>query len=113
MASFSKVKLPDGSTHDVEDARVNTLLPGTALSSGTDLNDLTLGRYYCNTSAIAASLGHTPITGSGFVIDHLTTAGNAKQILYPISQTAAHIYSRSRTSSGWGSWYRFEGTPVT
>lgn len=86
---------------------------GTEITAGTDLNDLTTyGTYYCSGSSIAATLGHCPVTGSGFVLQVYST-GNRIEYLYPVSASNSKFYWRCRTSNTWQDWFVVEGTPVS
>lgn len=89
---------------------------GTALTTGTDLDDITaLGAYNANTGTIAGSLTNCP-TSSPFRMDVMTLNGSTryiqKIITYESSNTALRVYMRAYTSSGWTSWFMFEGTAV-
>ena len=89
---------------------------GTALTTGTDLDDITaLGAYNANTGTIAGSLSNCP-TASPFRMDVMTLNGSTryiqKIITYESANTALRVYMRAYTSSGWTSWFMFEGTAV-
>ena len=92
---------------------------GTAIASGDDLDNYkTIGVFYCSTAGIAASLFNCPSSYT-FRLEVKTTNGNARflQTLYeavPSGSLAGQIavYRRAFTASGWGSWYKFEGTVV-
>lgn len=92
---------------------------GTAIASGDDMDNYkTLGVFYCSTAGIAASLYNCPSSYT-FRLEVKTTNGNARflQTLYeavPSGSLAGQIavYRRAYTASGWGNWYKFEGTVV-
>lgn len=89
---------------------------GSAITQGTDLDSLTMpGTYYCNTAQIAGSLSHCP-TNTLFKMDVKCTTGSSR-FIQEISTSPATgeitLYKRVYTSSGWQSWYRFEGTVVS
>ena len=82
----------------------------TTIAANTNLNDLTApGFYGCSNASIAASLSNCPVSGSGFalLVMYKSTAYQTQALFY-----GTDIYSRTRTSNGWGSWYRFTGTAV-
>ena len=85
---------------------------GNELQSGDDLNNLSIGRYYCRSAAISAQILNNPNTGSGFVLDNMYN-GNIVQMLYPVSSNNTMFYKRSYAGSVWRPWCRFEGTEVT
>lgn len=92
---------------------------GTAIASGDNLDNYkTLGVFYCSTAGIAASLFNCPSSYT-FRLEVKTTNGSARflQTIYeavPSGSLAGQIavYRRAFTASGWGSWYKFEGTVV-
>ena len=87
---------------------------GTAITSGTDLNDLTTaGLYTCQTITIANTLSNTPITGSAFRLEvkYLNNNTRIRQECYILSDTSMY-YARTYTSTGWKPWYAFTGTQV-
>ena len=75
---------------------------GTSITTGTDLNDLTTpGAYFCATSAIAGSLVNCPI-GTNFTMLVMKKHTNLQtQVLF----ASTRILFRTRTSSGWETWY--------
>lgn len=82
----------------------------TALANGTDLNDITnVGFYGTSSSAVTASLEHCPASGSGMSMLVTQRGGNRVQIIFHGSK----IYCRTSTSSGWSSWFEFNGTAVS
>lgn len=87
---------------------------GTAIASGTDLNNLTTaGLYTCQTITIANTLSNTPITGSAFRLEvkYLNNNTRIRQECYILSDTSMY-YARTYTSTGWKPWYAFTGTQV-
>jgi hypothetical protein len=91
---------------------------GTAIPENADLNDygttdnLPVGQYYSENSARTATLHHRPFSGSGFRMMVTSLSGtNKQQWVYPVSSgtAASCVYIRSRTTSGWASWYKLEG----
>ena len=88
---------------------------GTAIESGTDLNNLTTaGLYTCATVTIANTLTNAPITGSAFRLEvkYLNNSTRLRQECYILSDTSTY-YARTYTSTGWKPWYMFTGTAVT
>lgn len=84
-----------------------------SIASGTDLNDLiTSGFYYSQSSTITASLVNCPFSGSGFVMIIPTTSFSVMQILF-VGGNGGTFYTRTRTTSGWRNWYKFDGTQVS
>jgi hypothetical protein len=88
---------------------------GTAIESGTDLNNLTTaGVYTCPTVTVANTLTNAPITGSAFRLEvkYLNNSTRLRQECYILSDTSTY-YARTYTSTGWKPWYMFTGTPVS
>jgi hypothetical protein len=88
---------------------------GTAIESGTDLNNLTTaGVYTCPTVTVANTLTNAPITGSAFRLEvkYLNSSTRIRQECYILSDTSTY-YARTYTSTGWKPWYMFAGTAVT
>lgn len=82
----------------------------TALSNGTNLNDITeIGFYGTSSSAVTASLQNCPASGSGMSMLVTQRGGNRVQIIFHGSK----IYCRTSTSSGWSAWFEFSGTQVS
>lgn len=89
-----------------------------ALTSGQNLNSLYLDRLYvCPSAATAASLSNCPYTSSAFLllccplvaeVTGATSSSPRIQIIF----AGSTIYIRRRTSSSWGSWYKYTGTAV-
>lgn len=91
-----------------------TVFAGTAIQSGDDLNDYTTpGIYYSATATITASLLNMPeIFASGFSMLIAPISTNNSQIIFP-GGLGGDIYTRSAVSTGWQSWYKFEGTRIS
>lgn len=95
-------------------AKISSYGLGTAITASTDLNTITMpGMYYCNNATTVAGLLHCPVstlfhmevkctTGSARYLQEITTAADAPT-----------VYRRLYTSTGWQSWYKFEGTVVS
>ena len=91
------------------------------ISSGSDLNDITLaGDYYCNGGG--GSLGHIPDANiAAFRMEVRSTNGSGRaanassrrvyQILHP-HNSAAGVYKRYFSGSSWTNWYTFNATQV-
>ena len=86
-------------------------LRDTAIAANTDLDSLTTqGLYGSGSSAITNSLSHCPISGMGFAMLVINKgSGLVVQTIF----VGISIYSRSRGSTSWGSWYSFTGTVVS
>ena len=81
------------------------------INSNTNLdNCMEPGTWNCWTSTDAGTLTNSPITNAGFPMEvFLVGDGNARmQVIYS-GQT---IYVRRRTSTAWGSWYKYTGTQI-
>lgn len=88
---------------------------GTAIESGTDLNNLTTaGVYTCPTVTVANTLANTPVSGSAFRLEvkYLNNSTRIRQECYILSDLSTY-YARTYTSTGWKPWYMFAGTAVT
>ena len=93
---------------------------GQSIPEGADLNDygeiFGIGVYYSTNSTRTKSLNHCPFTGAGFKLEVFSISSSSKQQrLYPMSSGAAAsgFYIRSRTTSGWASWYWIAGTSTS
>lgn len=107
----------------VQDAEISTKISltdvfglGTALTTGADLNNITvLGIYYAPSTTIASSLVNCPASFT-FRMEVKTTNGANRymQTIYEVSTSTGMItmYIRSYTVNGWQSWYKFEGVQV-
>ena len=72
-----------------------------ALSSNTDLNTCTdLGFYGCGTGAIAETLSNCPTTSNFAMMTLPKQASLQMQIIF----SGANIFTRDRSSGGWGAW---------
>lgn len=88
------------------------------IPNGTDLNTMqTPGAYACGGATLAASLVNCPTTTDAFImyVDYIAATSRIIQRLYTMNTTngMCRIYIRGLYSSGWGTWYMFEGTAVT
>lgn len=90
------------------------------IQTGDDLdNYVNPGAYACTSAAIAASLQNCPFTSAGFRLECRRISGvpgdtnlRAVQTIYTNMTTSTgqgFYFSRTRTSSGWGAWYRYTG----
>ena len=93
---------------------------GQSIPEGADLNDygeiFGIGVYYSTNSSRTKSLNHCPFTGAGFKLEVFSISSSSKQQrLYPMSagSAAGGFYIRSRTTSGWASWYWIAGTATS
>ena len=85
------------------------------IASGSDLNNyMTPGAYYCG-GATSSTLSNNPETGSAIKleVEYLNNTNRLIQTLTPATNGAFKFYKRQYTSSGWQSWYLFQGTAVT
>lgn len=91
-----------------------TLFAGTTIQSGDDMNDYTTpGIYYSISMTISSTLLNLPETfGSGFSMLVFSLNANNIQVIY-LGGGGGTIYTRSSTSSGWSSWYKFSGTVIS
>ena len=90
------------------DAVTSAVTP-VAITSNTDLNTLTTARaYYATTGAIAQSLINCPTTDN-FTMLVMKKGIYCTQIIFK----GVNIFTRSNGSSGFGSWYKYEGTAVS
>lgn len=93
---------------------------GTQLLSGDDVFQLAPGRYWTDSSAVLGSLLNMP-TDYSFptavldVVEATRGAGttNIRRRITLYSLTASAFYVASETSSGYGSWYKFQGAVVS
>ena len=94
-----------------------TIFAGTPINSGDDLNDYkTLGIYYSPASEVSGTLINIPDESaktSGFSLLVLPISVSrsgcrVSQIIIRGSE-ASTIYTRSESSSGWRSWYKYAG----
>ena len=80
----------------------------TALTSGADLDALTVGRYYVPTTAIAATIANKPAlanTATAFV-EVVEGGGDGQLMQYyrPCAKEGASYYQRSYYGGSWGAW---------
>lgn len=82
----------------------------TEIASNTNLNSLTtIGVYGCANSTVCGTLTNCPTSGGGFAMIVLPKSiSYCTQIIF----NASTMFSRTRTSSGWGTWYKYTGTAV-
>lgn len=82
----------------------------TSIEEDANLNSfIHPGLYGCMTAAIAQSLSNCPTTSNFSMIVMRKSQGNQTQVIF----TGQYIYTRTRSSSGWGDWYKFTGTKVS
>lgn len=78
------------------------------IQSNTDLNNITTpGNYRVNSSAVAGSLAHTPVTNAGYKLTVVELIGSRyMQIAYvnAFSGASAKIYTRNYNGSAWSEW---------
>lgn len=89
---------------------------GSYIPDGENILDTsrTIGRYY-KTSGINTLTGLPAGFSSAFYLDVVNTVGsNRKHItLYPATAAlSGSFYTNLETGSGFGTWYKFDGTPV-
>lgn len=89
----------------------------TDIASGTNLNNLYEdGLYKCTSTATAGTLTNAPSVGSAFFMlimsvsteDAPSTSTAKMQVIF----NGQYIWARRRTTTSWGSWYRYTGTAV-
>ena len=86
---------------------------GTQIEQDADLDDYTTrGTYYCN-SADVATVSNIPngLTNAFRLDVWVLPASRRQQRLFPVGSVATY-YILNSLSSGWGSWYKFDGTEV-
>lgn len=87
---------------------------GTEIPENTDLNDLTTpGKYYSPNATRSATLSNTPYTTTALYMTVETVGANVIQTMWTSSTARAIMYKRVKSTTAWGVWYQFEGTPVT
>lgn len=76
-----------------------------AIANGTDLDTLTTpGNYYVANSGVAASLLHSPVSNTGFILKVMQTSATDRYSQIAISNaTFPAIYLRSNAGA-WGEW---------
>lgn len=76
-----------------------------AIANGTDLDTMTTpGNYYVANSGVAASLLHSPVSKTGFILKVMQTSATDRYFQIAISNaTFPAIYLRSNTGA-WGEW---------
>lgn len=80
------------------------------IESGMDLDDLTTpGAYSCINATIAVTLTNSPVTNVGFVMEVFSKGSNVTQVIW----LGSSIYTRSKFSSGFESWFKYQGTAVS
>lgn len=87
---------------------------GTQIEQDADLDTYTTsGTYYCN-SADVSSVSNIPNgLENAFRLDVWDLpAERRQQRIYPDGSVPV-VYIRNSLSTGWGSWYKFEGVEVT
>lgn len=93
------------------------------IQNGDDLDDYNdPGAYACTSAAIAASLTNCPFLSAGFRLECRRISGiageqslRAVQTIYTNMTGATgqgFFFSRTRTSAGWGTWYKYTGVSV-
>lgn len=90
---------------------------GTAITSGTDLNDLTTpGNYYSFSASTSGTLLNCPLPANGFRLNVYYTSSTARieqELLPNVVDSQCHeIYKRSIISGTAGAWYKFTGEAV-
>lgn len=80
-----------------------------------DLFTLTVGKYYRQSSVANVANIPSDLTAAFYCIVENTISANRRRILlYPATATlAGTFYCCVETSTGFGSWYKFEGTVVS
>lgn len=96
-------------------SQIDLVRQGTEITADADLNDYEqIGAYYSPNSARTATLYNRPWSGSGFKMIVWSISSTSKmQWIMPMSNSSDSIFFRSRTTSGWRTWYQLQGTAVT
>lgn len=85
------------------------------ISSNSDLNSLTYGRYQ-STAATAATLTNCPTTDAFQLLHYLVSPITSDYIIQQLTTFTTNpvVYRRTKTSGHtWNPWYKFEGTVVS
>lgn len=89
----------------IEDLVISAYETGTSIPSNADLNDYrTIGKYYANANAVAASLTNCPTTQNFVMWVFIRTSSAITQIIIDLG---GNMFIRSRSSSSWGSWREY------
>lgn len=106
-----KAKLTTMNTAISAKASVNDIYGlGTAITSGSDLDDFDApGAYYYSSSASSSAISNLPMTGAAFRLEvrYINSSARIHQTFIPLS-TQCITYVREHTGSGWGAWHRDE-----
>ena len=89
---------------------------GTALKSNDDLNSLTeAGKWYATSTAIAATIGHSPVTTAAFFVINIPSVAGSRyiQILIPNDDSGDWYKRRYVGASTWNNWIKYTGTVLT
>ena len=89
--------------------------PGTSIPDSTNLFTLPVGRYYKQNNVATLTNIPSDLTQAFYcVIEYTISTARKKITLYPIGTSAQGVfYVVNEFSSGYGSWYKFEGTIVS
>ena len=89
---------------------------GTALKSNDDLNSLIeAGKWYATSTAIAATIGHSPVTTAAFFVINIPSVAGSRyiQILIPNDDSGDWYKRRYVGASTWNNWIKYTGTVLT
>lgn len=89
---------------------------GTALKSNDDLNSLTeAGKWYATSTAIAATIVHSPVTTAAFFVINIPSVAGSRyiQILIPNDDSGDWYKRRYVGASTWNNWIKYTGTVLT
>lgn len=88
---------------------------GTSIPSGSDLNNYkTPGVFFANSSQTSQQISNNPATTPfRLTVEVINDVGRICQTLIPTSISGGIFYKRLFTSTGWQSWYKFQGEAVT
>lgn len=83
----------------------------TAIPSNSDLDDYTVsGTYYSPDTATTKTIANAPTLESGFSLwvfkSAAVSSAHVRQIAFPNKRGTTTIYTRCKTSAGWGGWER-------
>lgn len=86
---------------------------GTTIPENTDLNTYTTAGVFSCGATNAATLTNCPVTiGFRLEVVRMFSSNRRQQRIYPQDPNNGTFYIRTEGSSGFGGWFRFDGTPV-
>lgn len=87
---------------------------GLKVKSGDDFNNYTIGTRYLSDGTIASTLLHIPteIATSFRVTTKASISGTTLIQEIEVNRAYPYVYRRTKTGSGWNSWYKLDCTQV-